>query len=105
MGRNRAMTLICVYLLAKMFVFRNEHFQLVFKLKTTLLKIRAQDTLVWLGAWQYIAYELGGNICSNHMLEGLGLNHLRFVIVSAATVLAASSDTVESEWLQIKQCE
>ncbi len=36
------MSLIRVYLLAKTFVFRNEHFQLVFKLKTTLLKIRAQ---------------------------------------------------------------
>ena len=35
------MSLISVYLLAKTFVFRNEHFQLVFKLKTTLLKIRA----------------------------------------------------------------
>jgi hypothetical protein len=36
------MSLIRVYLLAKTFVLRNEHFQLVFKLKTTLLKIRAQ---------------------------------------------------------------
>jgi hypothetical protein len=42
MGRKRAMSLIRVYLLAKTFVFRNEHFQLVFKLKTILLKIRAQ---------------------------------------------------------------
>ena len=41
MGRKRAMSLICVYLLAKTLVFRNEHFQLVFKLKTTLLKIWA----------------------------------------------------------------
>jgi hypothetical protein len=29
-----AMSLIRVYLLTKTFVFRNEHFQLVFKLKT-----------------------------------------------------------------------
>jgi hypothetical protein len=36
------MSLICVYLLVKTFVFKNEHFQLVFKLKTTPLKIRAQ---------------------------------------------------------------
>ncbi len=36
------MSLICVYLLAKKLIFRNEHFQLVFKLKTILLKIRAQ---------------------------------------------------------------
>jgi hypothetical protein len=43
MGRKRAMSLIRVYLLAKTFVFRNEHFQLVFKLKTILLKIRALD--------------------------------------------------------------
>ena len=35
------MSLICVYLLAKTLIFRNEHFQLVFKLKTILLKIRA----------------------------------------------------------------
>ncbi len=42
MGRKRAMSLIRVYLLAKTFVFRNEHFQLVFKLKTTLLKIRTR---------------------------------------------------------------
>jgi hypothetical protein len=42
MCRKRAMSLIRVYLLAETFVFRNEHFQLVFKLKTTLLKIRAQ---------------------------------------------------------------
>jgi hypothetical protein len=35
------MSLICVYLLVKTFVFKNEHFQLVFKLKTTPLKIRA----------------------------------------------------------------
>ncbi len=41
MGRKRAMSLIRVYLLAKTFVFRNEHFQFVFKLKTILLKIRA----------------------------------------------------------------
>jgi hypothetical protein len=47
MGRKRAMSLIHVYLLAKTFVFRNEHFQLVFKLKTILLKIRAQASVVW----------------------------------------------------------
>jgi hypothetical protein len=35
------MSQIRVYLLAKTSVFRNEHFQLVFKLKTILLKIRA----------------------------------------------------------------
>jgi hypothetical protein len=45
MGRKRAMSLIRVYLLAKTFVFRNEHFQLVFKLKTILLKIRARNSL------------------------------------------------------------
>ncbi len=42
------MSLIRVYLLVKTLVFRNEHFQLVFKLKTTLLKIRAQALMVLL---------------------------------------------------------
>jgi hypothetical protein len=45
MGRKRAMSLIRVYLLAKTFVFRNEHIQLVFKLKTILLKIRTLVSL------------------------------------------------------------
>jgi hypothetical protein len=35
------MSLIRVYLLVKTFVFKNEHFQHVFRLKTTPLKIRA----------------------------------------------------------------
>jgi hypothetical protein len=38
------MSLIRIYLLAKTFVFRNEHFRLVFKLKTIVLKIRAQES-------------------------------------------------------------
>jgi hypothetical protein len=40
------MSLICVYLLVKTFDFKNEHFQLVFKLKTTPLKIRALDAVL-----------------------------------------------------------
>ncbi len=36
-GPKTSMSLIRVYLLAKTFVFRNEHFKLVFKLKTTPL--------------------------------------------------------------------
>jgi hypothetical protein len=40
------MSLICVYLLVKTFVFKNEHFQLVFKLKTTPLKIQARTAKI-----------------------------------------------------------
>ncbi len=43
------MSLIRVYLLVKTFVFKNEHLQLVFKLKTTPLKIRA---LISDGRWR-----------------------------------------------------
>jgi hypothetical protein len=48
------MSLIRVYLLAKTFVFRNEHFQLVFKLKTTLLKIRALESYLLDSVWQSV---------------------------------------------------
>jgi hypothetical protein len=43
MSLKQAMSLIHVYLLAKTLIFRNEHFQLVFKMKTTPIKIRAQE--------------------------------------------------------------
>jgi hypothetical protein len=43
------MSLIGVYLLAKTLVFRNEHFQHVFKTKTTSLKIWAKKRRAGVG--------------------------------------------------------
>jgi hypothetical protein len=53
------MSLIRVYLLAKTFVFRNEHFQFVFKLITTLLKIQAQQRFLFLVVYVNQLIQLG----------------------------------------------
>jgi hypothetical protein len=47
---------LSVYLLAKMLVYRNEHFQLVFRPKMTCVKIWALDSLIMV--YRYVRVQL-----------------------------------------------